>query len=108
MANRASRVRYLISASRATLRHEFAVVIATNGRLSHVQESLFYSIRKGNFEFPEKDWSYISDHAKDLIRKLLVKDAHRRLNALEVLEHPWINPGPKDYDFLATPEVIKR
>lgn len=72
------------------------------------QELLFYSIQQGQFEFPEKDWKLISDDAKDLIRKLLVKNAHCRLNANEVLKHPWINPGPKDSDFLATPAVIKR
>lgn len=72
------------------------------------QELLFYSIQQGYYEFPEKDWRSISEDAKDLIRKLLVKDAHRRLSAAEVLKHPWINPGPKDNDFLATPDVIKR
>ncbi|KAK7605222.1 hypothetical protein V9T40_007080 [Parthenolecanium corni] len=72
------------------------------------QELLFRSIQGGHYEFPERDWASISDEAKDLIRKLLVKDAHRRLSAAEVLKHPWINPGPKDNDFLATPDVIKR
>lgn len=72
------------------------------------QELLFYSIQQGHFEFLEKDWKNISEEAKDLIRKLLVKDAHRRMSASDVLKHPWINPGPKDNDFLATPNVIKR
>lgn len=69
---------------------------------------MFYNIKRGHYEFPEKDWSSISEDAKDLICKLLVKDAHRRISAAEVLKHPWINPGPKENEFLATPDNIKR
>lgn len=65
------------------------------------------SIREGYFEFPEKDWSGISADAKDLIAKLLVKDVSKRLTAADVLNHPWINPGPRD-DYLSTPKVIRR
>ena len=41
---------------------------------------LFESIQEGKYEFPEKDWAHISFAAKDLISKLLVRDAKQRLN----------------------------
>lgn len=51
---------------------------------------LFESIQEGKYEFPEKDWAHISFAAKDLISKLLVRDAKQRLSAAQVLQHPWV------------------
>ncbi|KAL7985108.1 hypothetical protein Chor_003678 [Crotalus horridus] len=51
---------------------------------------LFESIQEGKYEFPDKDWSSISGEAKDLISKLLVRDAKLRLGAAQVLEHSWV------------------
>jgi len=44
--------------------------------------------------------SYVQDGARDLIRKLLVKDPKKRLHLSQVSEHPWIvkhavNPEPE-------------
>ncbi|NWV32588.1 MKNK2 kinase, partial [Grantiella picta] len=52
------------------------------------QNMLFESIQEGKYEFPDKDWAHISFGAKDLISKLLVRDAKKRLSAAQVLEHP--------------------
>nr|CAD7394918.1 unnamed protein product [Timema cristinae] len=57
------------------------------------QELLFSSIQDGCYDFPDRDWADISEEAKDLIRKLLVKDASRRLSAESVLTHSWLSPG---------------
>uniref|UniRef100_A0A4W5RD53 non-specific serine/threonine protein kinase n=1 Tax=Hucho hucho TaxID=62062 RepID=A0A4W5RD53_9TELE len=54
------------------------------------QNTLFESIQEGKYEFPEKDWAHISSSAKDLISKLLVRDAKNRLSAGQVLQHPWV------------------
>lgn len=54
------------------------------------QNMLFESIQEGKYEFPDKDWAHISFGAKDLISKLLVRDAKKRLSAAQVLEHPWV------------------
>lgn len=54
------------------------------------QNILFESIQEGKYEFPEKDWAHISASAKDLISKLLVRDAKKRLSASQVLQHPWV------------------
>ncbi|XP_076833344.1 MAP kinase-interacting serine/threonine-protein kinase 2a, partial [Brachyhypopomus gauderio] len=58
------------------------------------QNMLFDSIQEGKYEFPEKDWAHISPAAKDLISKLLVRDAKSRLSAAQVLEHPWVQGQP--------------
>lgn len=55
-----------------------------------LQNTLFESIQEGTYEFPEKDWAHISSSAKDLISKLLVRDAKSRLSASQVLQHPWV------------------
>ncbi|NXJ16819.1 MKNK2 kinase, partial [Odontophorus gujanensis] len=54
------------------------------------QNMLFESIQEGKYEFPDKDWAHISFGAKDLISKLLLRDAKKRLSAAQVLEHPWV------------------
>jgi len=53
-------------------------------------EKLFDAIKKGEYEFPSPQWDEISDYAKDLIKKLLVVDPYKRLNADGILKHPWI------------------
>ena len=71
------------------------------------QDQLFTCIQKGVYDFPEREWAYISDDAKDLIRHLLVKDASQRYTAEMVLNHPWVQyGGPRTY--LQTPKVIRR
>jgi len=54
------------------------------------QHQLFLAIKNGTIHFPEEEWSSVSDQAKDLIRKLLVREASDRIEASQVLEHPWI------------------
>lgn len=49
--------------------------------------SLIFS---GHYAFPEREWDSVSEEAKDLIRKLLVKEAPQRLSAEALLSHPWI------------------
>ena len=73
------------------------------------QELLFHSIQDGVFEFPESEWLDISYEAKDLICKLLVKDAHQRLSAEKVLSHPWVRHGGSASSRpLVTPQNIRR
>merc|ERR1712076_96607 len=71
------------------------------------QELLFHSIQDGHFDFPHTEWRDISGEAKDLISKLLVKDARQRLSAEMVLSHPWIKFGGPS-KVLVTPQNIKR
>ena len=54
------------------------------------QSELFQSIRMAEWKFIDKDWSGISEDAKDLIRKLLIVDPARRLTAKEALACKWL------------------
>merc|ERR1712130_368167 len=71
------------------------------------QERLFSSIREGRLVFPDQHWAAISPQAKDLIQRLLVKDSGARLDANQVLEHPWILYG-ENSNSLMTPTVLRR
>lgn len=59
------------------------------------QHRLFQAITAGNLVFPQQHWSGVSTEAKDLIAKLLVRDASQRINAASILNHPWIVKGGK-------------
>lgn len=73
------------------------------------QDQLFDSIQHGLYDFPEREWSRVSDQAKDLIRHLLVKDASQRYTAEMVLNHPWVKTGgPSWTNFLETPAIMRR
>ena len=74
---------------------------------SSCQEMLFSSIQDGFYEFPDGEWSAISEEAKDLIRHLLVRDPRQRYSAVEVLEHPWVSRPPAATP-LATPRILTR
>jgi len=47
----------------------------------------------GNFTFPND--IPVSDHVKDLIQKMLTKNAKNRITAEEALRHPWFAAIPK-------------
>lgn len=71
--------------------------------------------RAGRFSFPESEWTNVSSDAKDLICKLLVKEAPKRLSAEAVLNHPWIKMVEDTEDkiekrrrALKTPGIIRR
>ncbi|CAM9494431.1 unnamed protein product [Pylaiella littoralis] len=54
------------------------------------QTRLFRRIKAGSFKFHDEYWSSTSIEAKDLIRKLLLVDPARRMNATQAMEHPWL------------------
>ena len=51
---------------------------------------LFQKIMKGNFDFPSPYWDDVSESAKDLISRMLVLNTDRRLQAEEMISHPWL------------------
>lgn len=52
-------------------------------------EEIFQNIKKQPLLFDGLIWNSISDSAKDLIRKLLVKCPDARIDILEALKHPF-------------------
>jgi serine/threonine protein kinase len=51
---------------------------------------LFKKIMAGRYQFDHPWWDHISDKAKDFVRKLLVIDIKKRINAKDALSHPFI------------------
>lgn len=49
------------------------------------KQKIFEAIEKGKFEFSGKEWSIISQDAKDLISNLLVIDAKKRYSCAQIL-----------------------
>jgi len=61
-------------------------------------------IRLGRYEYDPEEWEEISDEAKDLIDKLICLNVHERLEAKEVLEHPWMKGivTPREWKLLSS------
>ncbi|KAL8518243.1 hypothetical protein ACS0TY_009565 [Phlomoides rotata] len=53
----------------------------------------FEAVVRANLRFPTKFFRSVSSEAKDLLRKMICRDASRRLSAEQVLRHPWIVNG---------------
>ncbi|GAB4857193.1 Calcium-dependent protein kinase 20 [Ancistrocladus abbreviatus] len=54
------------------------------------EQGIFEQVLKGELDFIAEPWPSISRGAKDLVRRMLIRDPKRRLTAHEVLCHPWI------------------
>ncbi|KAJ6892676.1 calcium-dependent protein kinase 1-like [Populus alba x Populus x berolinensis] len=54
------------------------------------EEGIFEQVLHGDLDFSSDPWPSISESAKDLVRRMLVRDPRRRLTAHEVLCHPWV------------------
>ena len=53
-------------------------------------KEIIENVLKGQYSFKHAVWESISDNAKDLISKLLERQADMRLTAEEAYNHPWI------------------
>lgn len=54
------------------------------------EQGIFEQVLKGELDFSSDPWPSISESAKDLVRKMLVRDPRKRLTAHQVLCHPWV------------------
>jgi len=61
------------------------------------QKELFENIMNGNYDFPDPEWTEVSQEAKDFIKHILVVDPQKRFSAEQCLEDAWIknNTQPK-------------
>ncbi|TMW66403.1 hypothetical protein Poli38472_004168 [Pythium oligandrum] len=57
---------------------------------------IFASVRAGRYDFDSPEWADVSAEAKDLISKLLLVDASKRLTSEQVLKHPWLTGSAPD------------
>jgi calcium-dependent protein kinase len=53
-------------------------------------DEIYEKIRLCKIDFNDEEWDNISNDAKDLIKKLLIKDTNKRYSAKKALSHPWI------------------
>ena len=65
------------------------VVLA--GELPFDNNYLSQQILSADVQFRSNVWKTVSNEAKDLICKLIVKDPSQRLTIHQALNHPWIN-----------------
>ena len=72
-------------------------------------DEIYLEVLKGKFEFPEEDWSEVSDEAKDLIKKMLTKDVNKRISALDSMQDPWFKKFEEkdNYDKKLAKNVLK-
>jgi len=57
---------------------------------------LFLEIQTRALEFEPEDWDDVSDDAKDLVKKLISRNAKQRLTAGQTMQHTWIkDKAPK-------------
>ncbi|VFQ59245.1 unnamed protein product [Cuscuta campestris] len=54
------------------------------------EQEIFDEVLNADIDFKSEPWPHTSDSAKDLVRKMLVRDPKKRLTAHEVLCHPWV------------------
>ncbi|CUV04485.1 unnamed protein product [Cryptosporidium hominis] len=47
-------------------------------------------VKIGQYSLEHNSWKYVSDSAKDLIKRLLMTDPNKRISAQDALNHPWI------------------
>ncbi|XP_070814435.1 MAP kinase-activated protein kinase 2 isoform X2 [Chaetodon trifascialis] len=64
-------------------------------------------IRMGQYEFPNPEWSDVSEEAKQLIRTLLKTEPTQRMTITEFMNHPWINSMEVPQTPLHTSRVLK-
>ncbi|KAK6126447.1 hypothetical protein DH2020_039835 [Rehmannia glutinosa] len=57
------------------------------------EQGIFEQVLKGELDFISEPWPSISESAKDLVRRMLVRDPKKRLTAHQVLCHPWVQVG---------------
>lgn len=64
-------------------------------------------ILNGEFEFVPPYFDHVSAQAKDLIKRMLVVDASKRLSAQQVLKHPWFSDMQDEDDYVPLKSVAK-
>ncbi|XP_072986769.1 calcium-dependent protein kinase 26-like [Typha latifolia] len=75
---------------------------------AETQQGIFDAVLKGFIDFDSEPWPFISDSAKDLIRRMLCPHPSQRLTAHEVLCHPWICENGVAPDRALDPAVLSR
>lgn len=70
-----------------------AFIVLSNRRpfYQKTRPELIEAIKSGKFKFEKEYWAHISREAKDFVRKLLVVDPEKRMDAGQALKHAWLS-----------------
>ncbi|KJP89697.1 CAMK/CDPK protein kinase [Plasmodium fragile] len=55
-------------------------------------------VKSGKFNFKGKEWSDVTEEARDLIKRCLTMDPQKRTTASEALKHPWFKKKPSNFN----------
>uniref|UniRef100_A0A3Q1CFV1 Peripheral plasma membrane protein CASK n=1 Tax=Amphiprion ocellaris TaxID=80972 RepID=A0A3Q1CFV1_AMPOC len=72
------------------------------------KDRLFEAICKGKYKMNPRQWSQISESAKDLVRRMLMLDPAERITVYEALNHPWLKERDRYAYKIHLPETVEQ
>lgn len=72
------------------------------------ESTIFDAILKGKYDMDSDPWPYISDAAKDCVRRMLNQDVKKRATASEILKHDWLKENGIASDKPLNNAVVER
>ncbi|XP_072253485.1 peripheral plasma membrane protein CASK isoform X9 [Leuresthes tenuis] len=72
------------------------------------KDRLFEAICKGKYKMNPRQWSHISESAKDLVRRMLMLDPAERITVYEALNHPWLKERDRYAYKIHLPETVEQ
>ncbi|KAI5066093.1 hypothetical protein GOP47_0018717 [Adiantum capillus-veneris] len=62
---------------------------------ARTESGIFKAVLKSDPTFDEAPWPSVSEEAKDFVKRLLIKERHKRMTAVQALTHPWVRGHQK-------------
>ncbi|XP_061678675.1 peripheral plasma membrane protein CASK isoform X3 [Syngnathoides biaculeatus] len=72
------------------------------------KERLFEAVCRGKYKMNPRQWSQISESAKDLVRRTLMLDPAERITVYEALNHPWLKERDRYAYKIHLPETVEQ
>ncbi|XP_038131690.1 peripheral plasma membrane protein CASK-like isoform X1 [Cyprinodon tularosa] len=73
-----------------------------------IKERLFEAVCKSKSKMNPRQWSHISESAKDLVRRMLMLDPAERITVYEALNHPWLKERDRYAYKIHLPETVEQ